>query len=182
MQVESITSTAPISLALLRDHLRVYHTADDTNIRSALDAAVDAWDVESLRPIRDTQYSQEFDTVPAGYRFGAGPVASVDSVKWYDAETALPTTLASTKYRIAKTGSWNSLQFLYDFASDASEAGWWEVTWSTSWSNPTDDVIRAILMLAATFYDERDQLTPLELRANSVGWNAIVNRYRWATA
>lgn len=182
MQVESVTSTAPISLAMVRDHCRVYHTADDTNIRSALDSAVDAWDVETLRPIRDTQYSQEFTSVPSGYKFAAGPVSSVSSVIWYDAETHLGTTLAATKYRVAETGSWQSLQFLYDFASDASSAGWWKVTWDTSWTDPSDDVIRAVLMLAATFYDERDQLTPLEMRANSVGWSAIVNRYRWHTS
>lgn len=179
MQVESVTGNGPVSLAMLRDHLRVFHTADDTNIGSALAAAVDAWDAESLRPVRDTQFSQEFDSVPAGYKFAAGPVSTIDSVIWYDAETHAATTLDSADYRISASGSWQKLQFLYDFASDASSAGWWKVTWSTSWDKPADDVLRAILMLAATFYDERDQLTPLEMRANTVGWNAIVNRYRW---
>lgn len=179
MQVESVTNTKPISLALLRDHLRVYHAGDDVNIGSALDAAVEAWDTESLRPIRDTVYSQEFDSVPAGYRFGAGPVSSVASVIWYDATTHVGTTLAATSYRLSHSGHWPKLQFLYDYAGNDSAAGWWKVIWNTTWAQPADDVIRAVLMLAATFYDERDQLTPLEMRANTVGWNAIVNRWKW---
>lgn len=179
MIVESVTNTDPIPIALLRDHLRVYHTQDDTNIRSALDSAIQAWDTESLRPIRDTQFSQEFDSVPAGYRFGAGPVSSVASVQWFDATTHAATLLASSSYRISESGHWSKLQFLYDFASDQSASGWWKVTWNTTWAVPADDVIRAVLMLAATFYDERDQLTPLEMRANTVGWNAIVNRWKW---
>jgi uncharacterized phiE125 gp8 family phage protein len=179
MQVESVTKTDPIPLALMRDHLRVYHTADDANIRSALDAALDAWDTESLRPVRDTQFSQEFEEVPTNYAFQSGPVTSIDSVIWYDKDTQAATTVSADNYRIAYTGAWPKLQFLYDFASDNSAAGWWKVTWSTSWPTPSDDVLRAIMMLAATFYDERDQLSPVQLRANAVGWAAIVNRWRW---
>jgi len=179
MEVVAITSKNPISIAMARDHLRVYHTADDINIRSSLDAAVEAWDLETLRPVRDTQYRQEFSEAPAGWKFNAGPVTTIDSVKWYDADTQAATTVTASDYRISREGSWDKLQFLYDYTGNDSDAGRWEVTWTATWAFPPADVIRAILMLTATFYDERDQLTPIQMRAVTAGWNSITNRYKW---
>lgn len=176
----STIGSGPVSMALARDHLRIYHTQDDTNIASALNAAVDTWNRDTCRPVIQTTYQQEFDSVPAGWMFTAGPVYSVSSVKWYDAETHAATTVAASNYRVQQTGAWNKLQFLYDFKSDASAAGWWEVTWIAKWDNVPDDVIRAILMLTASFYDERDDLTPLQMRSISIGWSRIASSYRWA--
>jgi len=34
-------------------------------------------------------------------------------------------------------------------------------------------------MMGATFYDERDALSPVQLRAVAVGWSTITKRYRW---
>lgn len=180
MQVVTTTGTGPVSMAMARDHLRIYHTDDDTNIASALNAAVDTWNRDTLRPVIETTYQQEFSEVPAGWAFTAGPVYSVEHVKWYNADTKVATTLTSDQYRVQQSGAWNKLQFLYDFASDASAAGWWEVEWKAKWDVVPDDVIRAILMLAASYYDERDELTPLQMRSISIGWSRIASSYRWA--
>jgi len=179
METLAITSKGPVSMAMFRDHLRVYHTADDINIRSALDTAMAAWDAETLRPVRDTQYKQEFEQAPAGWQFNAGPVTEINSVKFFDKDTLVATEIAASDYRVSRKGSWDKLQFLYDYMGNDSQAARWEVVWTVTWPHPPADVLRAIMMLGATFYDERDQLTPLQMRAVTVGWNSITNRYKW---
>lgn len=178
MQIISRIEDSPLQVASFKNHLRIYHSNDDAQVYSALRASMDSWDAETCRPIRTTTYKQELQNIPHGYTFGAGPVQSVSSVTYNDKDSGNDVTVPATDYRVTYTGALPSLQFLNDYESENYNARWWEVTWSAKGAM-SEDIRRALFMMGATFYDERDALSPVQLRAVAVGWSTITKRYRW---
>lgn len=178
MRVLSVTEDAPLSLANFRDFARIYHTGDDVQLNSALRAAIASWDETTRRPIRTTQYTQELQGCPHGWFFNAGPVNTVDSITHTDSSTGVTKTIDSAGYRVSYAQGLPAIQFTYDYAADEASARYWEINWTAS-TKPAHDAVQAILMMAATFYDERNELAPIQLSGNAVGWNVITSRYRW---
>lgn len=178
MQVISRTEDSPLQFAAFKNHLRIYHDNDDAQIYQSLRAAQDSWDEETKRPIRTTTYKYESQSIPHGYCFGAGPVQSITSVTYNDADTKTDVTVDASNYRITYTGALPKLQFINDIQAANYNARWWEVTF-TARGETTDDVARAVFMLGSTFYDERNTLAPVQLRSVAVGWATITQRYRW---
>ena len=178
MQVVSVTEDAPLSLANFRDFARIYHNADDVQLNSALRAAIASWDETTRRPIRTTSYRQELQECPHNWFFNAGPVNTLTSIKHTDSTTGVTKTIDASGYRVSYAQGLPAIQFTYDYAADAASARYWEIDWTAS-TKPEHDAVRAIYMMAATFYDERNELTPIQLTGNAVGWSVITSRYRW---
>lgn len=178
MRVLSRIEDSPLQVASFKNHLRIYHSNDDSQVWSALRAAMDSWDTETCRPIRTTTYKEEFQKIPHGYCFGAGPVQSIQSVTYNDKETENDVTVPASNYRITYSGALPCLQFLNDYESENYNARWWEVTF-TAKGDVSEDIRRALFMLGSAFYDERNELSPQGMKAVQIGWSTISKRYRW---
>lgn len=100
-------ASEPLSLDEAKAHLRVEHTADDDYL-SALIAAARVWcEAETQRTFVTTALKLMFDEFPDGagwpgdwaaIRLRSGPVASVETVKYYATGGTL-TTLDSSLYQ-----------------------------------------------------------------------------------
>lgn len=81
----------PVSLAEAKAHCRVDFADDDALITSLIDAAtthLDGWTGILGRAVVTQTWRQDFCAFGSRMRLPVGPVASVDSVKYFDADNA----------------------------------------------------------------------------------------------
>jgi uncharacterized phiE125 gp8 family phage protein len=113
LQLDTAPAVFPVTVADLKDHLRVSNTASDTYLAAILAAAADELDgpTGKLRRalISQTWRAYERDW-PIYDRFGVDrinlplpPLQSVTSVKYYDADNALQTLPTSAYHVVIST-------------------------------------------------------------------------------
>lgn len=84
-------ATMPVSLAEAKAHCRVDHSDDDALITSMIVAAttyLDGWTGILGRALVTQTWRQDFGSFRGCLRLPVGPVASIDSVKHFDADNS----------------------------------------------------------------------------------------------
>ena len=115
---------APVSLAEAKTHLRVDFTDDDTLIGALIDAAtahVDGYTGILARALVTQTWRQDFCDWPGDrvLRLPLAPVASVESVKYFDAANVETTVAESGNYALLEDARGPYIKFTSDFAAPA---------------------------------------------------------------
>lgn len=180
--------TAPtsdlITLAEAKAQLRVFHSDDDALISRLMAAATAT--IEGPNGIGIVLLSQTWRATFNGFSngclmLGLGPVREITSVTYTDADgdtqtvsdEALDYDLDAMPVRIRPTAHWPSTALKQGAAKVTFEAGFGD--------DPEDvpaDLIHAILMLIAQWYENREASSAHTLRDVPMGVESILARYR----
>ncbi len=186
LEVVDAPSITPVTLAEVKDQLRVEHSDDDTQITRLIDVAVAFTDVKgALGQAMITQkWAQWIDsTPPQSVDLILGPVQGVTAVKYYDTDGDLQTdTLAnyevfgtafSTKIKPKQGFSWPVAQDRQDAIKIEYEIGYGDAT-----TDVPETIRHALMLLIGHWYDNREQTQMDELASIPYGFEQILNIHR----
>ena len=157
----------PVSLAEAKAHLRVDFTDDDTLISALIDAAtahVDGYTGILARALVTQTWRQDFCDWPGDrvLRLPLAPVASVESVKYFDAANVETTVAESGNYALLEDARGPYIKFTSDFAAPAlydERDDRIRVTFVAGYGDPSDvpaAIRAAVLLIVGDLYKNRD--------------------------
>jgi len=182
MMTVEITGTptldSVITVADLKEHLRVDHSDEDTLITSLRAAAI-SW-------VEDYCNTRLGDVTAVGYldffynaRFPVGPVNSISSVTYTDANGDTQTLPAAKYWYDIKTKSaritFDNVPQLYD---DTFHAVQINMNVGYAEADVPEPVLHAIRLLVGHLYENRQQVTRTKLNELPLGIHSLVSPYR----
>ena len=179
-------ATTPITLAEVKDQLRVEADDDDTILTRLIDVAVAYTDVKgALGQAMITQKWGQWvnSTPPQTVSLILGPTTGVTAVKYYDTDGVLQTDTLSN-YQITgtefativgpKTGfSWPVTQDRADAIRIEYEIGYGEST-----TDVPETIRHALMLLVGHWYDNRENTQMDELSNIPFGFEHLLNIHR----
>ena len=171
------TGTDLISLADMKQFLRVDHSDEDITIRAIIDAAAQSVQDYTGRHFVDTNWTmliKTFYNIEAPYS-----ASTVTSVKYYKPNEAALTVLDSTKYYSGTQLGIFRINFLDTPSVNEDRFGGVEIV-GTVLNQINPPLTHAIKMLAAHYYENRRAVVVGTLSAIEIplGVKAIINPYR----
>jgi len=176
----------PISLAEVKEQLRVEHGDDDVIISRLINVAVAYTDVRgALGQAMITQkWAQWLSSNPAqSVPLTLGPVQAVTAVKYYDQDGVLQTddinnyevfgTEFASKVGPKEGFSWPVAQDRQDAIKIEYEIGYGDAS-----SDVPDTIRHAMMMLIGHWYDNREQTGMDELSNVPFGYENLLNMHR----
>lgn len=185
MPLSLVRTVAPtdtvVTTAVLRAHVRRDDTDDDTVLAAYLSAATDYAERYTQRSLMRATYRLDLDEFPAWeICLPMPPVASVSSVI-YDATDGTATTLGGSYYRLHTGSQPARLTPAYGQSWPASRphVGAVRITYlvgETSTTAIPQSTVQAILLLAAHWYENREQVIAGTIATNiPLGVNELLN-------
>lgn len=171
-----------ITVAQLKEHLRVDHTDEDTLIEALRDAAI-AW-------IEDVCNTRLGDVSAVGYidyfynvRFPIGPINSIASVTYLDTANATQTLPAAKYWFDIKTKSaritFDNTPDLYDDTFNAVQVN---MTVGYAEADIPQPLVHAIRLLVGHLYENRQTVTGFKMHELPLGIYSIISPYRNVTS
>lgn len=157
----------PVSLAEAKAHLRVDFTDDDTLISALVDAAtahIDGHTGILARALVTQTWRQDFCDWPGDrvLRLPLAPVASVQSVKYFDSANTEITVSETGNYALLEDARGPYIKFTSDFAAPAlydERDDRIRVTFVAGYGDPSDvpaAIRAAVLLIVGDLYKNRD--------------------------
>lgn len=182
--VQTAAPGAPsVSLAEMRMHARIDADDEDLVLAGYITAATRHVEKLAGHKLVTQTWTQSFSGLADRIYLHMHPVSSVSSVTYYDSDNASQ-TLTSTLYRLVQ--GWDGNYIARDSAStypDTYErpdavtvtmvAGY-----GASAGNIPDDLRHAVMLLAAQWYESREDALPMEMRPIPNGVMALVAPHR----
>ncbi len=162
-----VPALRPVSLAEAKAHLRVDFSDDDTLISALIDAAtahIDGYTGILARALVTQTWRQDFCDWPGDrvLRLPLAPVASVESVKYFDAANVETTVSESGNYALLEDARGPYIKFTSDFAAPAlydERDDRIRVTFVAGYGDPSDvpaAIRAAVLLIVGDLYKNRD--------------------------
>lgn len=147
----------PVSVAELKAHLRVTHSADDSYLGTLIQAAREHAEQQTGRALAEQTREYTADAFPSSgvLRLGFAPVVSISSVKYLD-ETGAEQTLAATVYTVDTQSEPGALVLKVD--KDWPDAAKLPAAVRVRYvcgAAPRPLLKQAILFIAAHWYEQR---------------------------
>lgn len=181
--LELVTPPAsePVNLTTLKDHLRINLNDEDTILSLYLTAARQLFENLSGRQLMEATWKLYLDSWPKVIYLPKPPLKTLVSVKYYDANDQLQTldpsayTLDAKREpaRIHVNDTWPTLtdtvrpKVVVEFQAGKTNA-----------ADVPEIVRQGIMLLAGTYYANRESLTEAKLEELPMGFRAIVDQYR----
>ena len=186
LEIVDAPLTTPITLAEVKEQLRVESTDDDTMLTRLIDVAVAYTDVQgALGQAMITQKWAQWieSTPPQSVGLILGPVQGVTAVKYYDTDGDLQTDTLSN-YEVTGTQFATKIGpksgFSWPVAQDRQDAI--KIEYEIGYGDATTDVpqtIRhALMLLVGHWYDNREQTGYDELSNIPFGFESLLNIHR----
>ena len=177
----------PVSVSEAKAHLRVDDTNSDTLIQSMIDAAVahlDGWAGILGRCLVTQSWRQDYPAFASRLRLPLGPVATISSITYYDADNASQ-TLASAVYThlTDATGTYVTLKPDQEWPATYRRPEAVSITYvaGTSATDVPAAIKQAILLLVGAWYENREETvtgTTAAQLPDSVAVRALLAPYR----
>lgn len=172
-------SGVPVSLALLKEHLRIDHDDEDTPLEGYLNTAatfIEQWSGVSLL---ERTYKTFLDAWPTEVFLPMGPMVSVTHVKTYDDADAATTWSASEYYVDTVKGRIlpraNTAFPLPERVANGIEIQW--VAGHATADETPENLRQAILLTAGHYYRNREAAGDVQSTI-PLGVEALVNQSR----
>ena len=187
VEVTAAPGNSPVEVLDLRKRLRLNHQAEDDQLTEFLADAVEQFELDACRPVLATTYRQSLSCWPTSsvIVLGRGGVTAVTAVKVYQADGSIE-TLDADQWRadLATPPARVTLAEVPDLVTtdagiDVTPVGCVEFTagWSSAAAVPKM-VRRALMLLAAHFYQHREAYREGKLDELPVGWRHVVNKFK----
>lgn len=186
LEIVDAPETTPITLAEVKEQLRVEGTDDDAILTRLIDVAVAYTDVRgALGQAMITQkWAQWVDsTPPQSVGLILGPIQGVNAVKYYDTDGDLQTddinnyevfgTEFATKIGPKSGFSWPVTQDRQDAIKIEYEIGYGDAT-----TDVPQTIRHALLLMVGHWYDNREQTGYDELSNIPFGFESLLNMHR----
>lgn len=186
IEIVDAPETTPITLAEVKEQLRVEGTDDDAILTRLIDVAVAYTDVRgALGQAMITQkWAQWVDsTPPQSINLILGPAQGVTAVKYYDTDGVLQTddinnyevfgTEFATKIGPKSGFSWPVTQDRQDAIKIEYEIGYGDAT-----TDVPQSIRHALLLMVGHWYDNREQTGYDELSNIPFGFESLLNMHR----
>lgn len=186
LELVDAPTTTPITLAEVREQLRIEHNDDDALLVRLISVAVAYTDVAgALGHAMITQkWAQWFAPNPGmSVNLTLGPVQSVTAVKYYDADNVLQTDTL-TNYQVVGTEFATSVApkagFNWPTTYDRSDAIRieYEIGYGDTKADVPQTIRHALLLLIGHWYDNREQSGMDELSNIPFGFDALIGMHR----
>jgi uncharacterized phiE125 gp8 family phage protein len=162
--------TAPITLTEAKAHLRVDHSSDDTYINGLMLSVTELCENLQRRIYVQRQKVHYLDEFPSDeIRPPYSPLVTVDSIKYYDTDGVLQ-TLDSGVYDVDTDKEPGRITLAYNQTWPATRpiANAVEITYTAGYAdqaNVPDDIKHMVKLLLGHFYENRESVSELNLRA-----------------
>jgi uncharacterized phiE125 gp8 family phage protein len=180
----SAPATNPVTLTEAKSHCRVDHTDDDTLIGlliSAATAHLDGYAGVLGRALVTQTWRQDLESFSDPLRLALGPVASITSVTYYDADNAVQ-TLAGTVYGLFSDefGAYLALKPDQTFPSVYSRRDAISVTYVAGVADSAvpAPIKHAILLMVGHWYANREAVAPGQMYDVPMAVDALIRPYR----
>jgi uncharacterized phiE125 gp8 family phage protein len=186
LELVEAPAAMPITLAEVKEQLRIEHADDDVLITRLIAVAVSYTDVTGAlgHAMIAQKWAQWFGPNPTQQvRLALGPVTSVTAVKYYDENGDLQTDTLSN-YQVTGTGfatyvepksgfNWPTTQQ----RSDAIKIEY-QIGYGTSANDVPQGIRHALMMLIGHWYDTRENTMMDELNNVPFGFDALIGMHR----
>ena len=171
----------PVTLEEIKAHLRLPTCAtEDSVLTEMLTAATDMWERFSLCPTLPTVYAQHVYALNQAIILQRGNVTAIGSVQYYNTSDVLTTANSSTYYTdIVSTPA--SVWFTDYPQTSANKSPKGQVNFTAGWANSAAvpaPVKVAIKLLAAHWYNHREEYQDRELRRLPMGFQAVIGQFK----
>lgn len=170
----------PVSLAEMKDHLRVLHDDEDALIEAAIAAARRAVEARAGVALVSQGWRYLLDRPPEGViALPLSPVSAVDAVTLIGADDS-EIALEPGDYD-ASTGPFGRLYFARRWAARAARFDAVRIDFTAGWADAEaapEDLKLAVRMLAAFFYEAREAAAPERVFSTPLAAEALVAPYR----
>lgn len=180
----SAPATNPVSLSEAKAQCRVDHSDDDTLIGlliSGATAHLDGYTGVLGRALVTQTWRQDLESFSDPLRLALGPVASITSVTYYDADNAVQ-TLAGTVYGLFadEFGAYLALKPDQSFPSVYSRRDAISVTYVAGVADSAvpAPIKHAILLMVGHWYANREAVAEAQMHEVPMAVDALIRPYR----
>lgn len=171
MKLENITPsiTEPVTLAEVKEHLRVEHADDDTYISSLIPLARKLAEDHCDLVLVDQQFRLTLDCFSPAICIPKVPVVSIDSLEYVDPDGA---TQVLASFHLESSRFKSTLLPAYGQEWPDTESGYDKVTIEFSaGASGGDDVKHAIKLIIGSLYDQREDHAA-NVTLNGIPWSS----------
>ena len=166
-----------IPLEDVKAHIVLEHAADDVLLQGYIDAAVTAVESKTGRIVKQRAETRYFDQFNASIEV-VNPLVSVEAIRYVDPD-GVEQTVPPTVYTVV-TGLYGSIELAYgqQWPATRQQKQAVAIDFTAGWLEPElpKDVRLALLVLIATFYENRESLAAVQLYEVPMSYRFLIER------
>lgn len=165
MKLVTPPQSEPVSVLDLKKQLRIEHNEEDDLLKGCIVAAREYAEQVTGNKIMSQQWQLGFDSFSELSDFSIRPLISVDSIQYIDEDGATQ-ALNSSVYQVDDFGFRGCVNLAYgeSWPATRAQANAVLVNGTFGYKQPPARIKQAILLIAASWVENREDLTELNLK------------------